>query len=549
MSNIFNSIRINKPKRNLFNLSHEVKTTGNIGDLIPFMCEPVYPGDKFKVTSEMLVKTMPLLAPIMHRVDVFQHFFFVPMRLIVPDWEEIITGGKNGDKLPTVPHVNVHTDYDTYNKYCGESTLADYLGFPTPPVNCPAFPDAKEKFGSARLFTSFPVAPFNAYQKIFWDYYRDENFIEDDDEFMYMQPTWVSCKTAEDIEKLKIFQLRKRAFRKDYFTSALPEPQRGVDVQLPINGEVEFGFKSNNTATLLRHQSGEPFLTTDTNVVANGGNFKAGNTQPLNVDNSAQLTGRVESSTLTINDLRKASRLQQWFERNARGGYRYIEQIFAHFGVRSSDARLQRAEFLGGCKVPFIVSEVLQQSQGTEDSPLGQQSGHGVAVNNQKGFTRSFEEHGFVFGILSIMPKTGYFQGYPKKFEMKDRFDFYWPEFAHLGEQEVKNKEVYHNFLNIPVDEDTFGYQSRYAQFKHRSDVVNGKFKSSLLYWHLARAFYPKDSFLNYTPNLNKDFIYPQDKEFNRIFPVEDGDNHFYIQIYNNVRALRPMPKYGTPQL
>ena len=227
--------------------------------------------------------------------------------------------------------------------------------------------------------------------------------------------------------------------------------------------------------------------------------------------------------------------------KNARGGSRYIESILSHFGVRSSDARLQRPEFLGGGSVPIQVSEVLQTAPATNNaggggttSPLANMAGHGIAVGSNANIEYRCEEHGFIMGIMSIMPKTAYYQGLNKMWSREDRFDYFWPEFAHLGEQEVALKEIY---TNTTTPENTFGYVPRYAEYKYLNDSVHGELKTSLEFWHLGRKF-------DTPPALNQTFIecVPSD----RIFAVQ-GEEHIYAIINHKVLAKRPMPYFGTP--
>lgn len=548
--NLFNSIKVNKPKRNLFNLSHESKLTADIGELLPFMVEMGYPGDVHKVTSEMLVKTMPMLAPIMHRVNVYQHFFFVPLRLIVPNSEEILTGGKDGTSRRQFPFLNISLPWKEYNGHFGKGSLADYLGFPTPT------PNSSGIYGQQLLHMQIPAYLYNAYNLIYNEYYRDETLSEEVPLFMQTTDININSQTITKREIDFPCTIKYRAFSKDYFTSSLPFAQRGPQVNLNGNGSVSFSNNSTVPQQILRTNGSGPVSGSDGLVTKNGQLYTASGEQvSLNVSNS--LDGSVANQNITINDLRQASRLQQWFERNARGGYRYIEQIFSHFGVKSSDARLQRPEYLGGCRVPVVVSEVLQQSQGTSDSPLGQQSGHAVSVNQQKGFKVRLEEHGIIMGILSIVPRAGYFQGVPRKFMFRDRFEMFWPEFGHLGEQPVYNDEIYHNFTNDELNNREFGYQSAYSYLKHNPDQVHGEFRDpqGLMYWHLARFFEPEQKdqtgYENFTVNLNESFLKIKPNSFDRIWPVETDvqRGHFYIQIYNNHRALRPMPRYGTPSI
>ena len=240
-----------------------------------------------------------------------------------------------------------------------------------------------------------------------------------------------------------------------------------------------------------------------------------------------------------MNELRRAEKLQQWLEKNARGGARYVEQILSHFGVVSSDARLQRPEYLGGGKTPVVISEVLQTSASQEDSAQGNPAGNGISVGTSHRFNKYFEEHGFIIGIMSVLPKTAYQQGLPRMFQRTDKFDYYYPEFAHLGEQEVLNSEVYLDPTGATYNRGTFGYQSRYAEYKYNADTVHGDFRESLNFWHLGRIFNTADPDGEGVgkPVLNKEFV--ESKPSNRIFNVTTDDvNHLWAEVYQDIKLL-----------
>ena len=262
----------------------------------------------------------------------------------------------------------------------------------------------------------------------------------------------------------------------------------------------------------------------------------------LDLDNSDHLFADLSGATASsINDLRRAFRLQEWLERNARGGARYIEIITAHFGVRSSDARLQRPEFLGGSSTPITISEVLQTSaNASEPTPQGNMAGHGVSVGSSNYVSYRAEEHGYIIGIMSVMPKTAYQQGVPKHFKKLDKFDYYWPSFANIGEQPIYNEELYHQ--NNPSDGEVFGYTPRYAEYKYIPSTVHGEFRTSLNFWHMGRIFSTK-------PTLNQDFIECDSAEVERVFNVLEGEEHLYVYLHNEVKATRLMPYYGTPTI
>lgn len=561
MANIFNSIRLKRPKRNVFNLSYENKLTMNMGELVPIMCMPIVPGDKFRVNTEALVRLAPLVAPMMHRVNVYTHYFFVPNRLVWNEWEDFITKGIDGEDAPVFPRFRIVSSWNQFasEENCsaafGDSTLWDYLGLPSV-AGCgsKSFPNLVNKNGVV-IPNEFEVSalPFRAYQLIYNEYYRDQNLTDPIDFAL------TSGLANTDFDRLTV--LRRRAWEKDYFTSALPWLQRGPEVTVPINGgqtglDVYYQSPGANKGQVWRDQLGRNWdigATYDPTLIAypgqqpNQGQYvatKVGGTANDNrapeLDPNGTFKVDVDEMGVSIQDLRTSNALQRWFERNARGGSRYIEQILAHFGVRSSDARLQRPQFLGGGKMPIAVSEVLQTSSTDATSPQANMAGHGISAGVNNGFKHYFEEHGYVIGLMSIMPRTGYQQGVPRDFTKFDNMDFYFPEFAHLSEQEIKNQELY--ISNDPTyNGGTFGYTPRYAEYKYHESEAHGDFRGNMSFWHLNRIFSEK-------PNLNTTFV--ECNPSNRVFATsQTQDDKFWVQIYQDVKALRLMPKYGTPML
>lgn len=558
MANIFNSIRLKRPKRNVFNLSYENKLTMNMGELVPIMCMPIVPGDKFRVNTEALVRLAPLVAPMMHRVNVYTHYFFVPNRLVWNEWEDFITKGIDGEDAPVLPFINLADTYSQFTSEAGvrasfgDSTLWDYLGLPT--LNGCGSKVYSGIINGVTVPNGFRISalPFRAYQMIYNEYYRDQN-LTDPVEFAL-----TSGSVTADLDKLLV--LRRRAWEKDYFTSALPWLQRGPDVSVPVGGAFgditidpsagyqRFVDKDGNPMNISSSSEAGMIQFAEAGHTPNiAGDLMAGNTNGSFAgqyhtwfDPNGTLKVNGDNAGISIQDLRTSNALQRWFERNARGGSRYIEQILAHFGVRSSDARLQRPQFLGGGKMPIAVSEVLQTSSTDNTSPQANMAGHGISAGVNNGFRHYFEEHGYVIGLMSIMPRTGYQQGVPRDFTKFDNMDFYFPEFAHLSEQEIKNQELYVS-NDASYNEGTFGYTPRYAEYKYHESEAHGDFRGNLSFWHLNRIFTDK-------PNLNTTFV--ECNPSNRVFATSDTeDDKFWVQIYQDVKALRLMPKYGTPML
>ena len=526
MAQIFDRIKLSKPKSSVFDLSHEKKLSLNMGDLVPVFLQETLPGDRFKVNMEHLIRFQPLLAPIMHRVNVYTHFFFVPNRLVWTDWEKFITGGSDGEQLPVFPRLKSQYTQAVKPEFA-RGTLPDYLGFPS--SSLPLTGDFK---------VDFSLLPFRAYQLIYNEYYRDQNLTPP------IEFSKASGLFAEEVERKKLLTLRKRAWEKDYFTSALPWAQRGDQLSVPITGVAPV-ISNGNNPTFVRTADGSipvPGETKLANALTEGMLQDFGS-QNISFGDETGLKADMSSvSASTINELRQAFSIQKWLEKNARGGSRYVEQILSHFGVHSSDARLQRPEYLGGGKTPVVISEVLQNSASTDNSPQGQMVGHGISVGNTNEFRARFEEHGFVIGIMSIIPRTSYQNGLPRVFQKYDKFDYFFPDLAHLGEQPVKNSELYLDTtknLDDIENSGTFGYQPRYAEYRFVNDSVHGDMAGNLDFWHMGRKF-------TSLPPLNTSFV--QSDPTNRIFAVVDPTEHkLIVQTYCNFQAIRPLPKFGTP--
>lgn len=548
--NQFDRVEIKKPAKNVFNLSHDVKATYNFDKLYPFLCQPIYPGDTFNCRAEVFMRAMPLLAPVMHNVDMHIFFFFCPMRLLwnenrKRDWKTFITGGEDGTAKPTLPYFTYPAVEAVDRSFVENRSLMDYMGFPTVAhANCHETQDAEH----------ICSLPFRAYQLIYNEYFRNQN-VQNEIEFSYD----AGAETPATIPAL--FNFRYKNWEKDYFTSCLPWQQRGEVVTLPVGLD---GAQLLGTVpiTVSQVQRG-----TDLAMLAmtNGDNaIKAGGT--TNTWNSlVQLKGNVNLGTTqvsftgasvgTINDFRACLRLQQWLENNARCGSRYIEQLLSHFGVTSSDARLQRPELLGGGKIPLIFTDIPQTSYGDGSSPdadgnvLGDLAGKGTLYGKTSGFKKYFEEHGVLMGICTIIPRTSYQDGLPRVWTQFDKTDWYFPEFAHLGEQAVLRKEVYYNpnepFVDSNDGQDgVFGYQGRFTELRYIPSSVHGQLKDDFQAWHFGRVF-------NTIQHLNSDFVTANSRV--NVFALEDvrngEDDPFVCQMHLDIKAVRPLPKYAIPTL
>ncbi|AXL15123.1 major capsid protein [Microviridae sp.] len=521
---IFNEILINKPKSNTFNLSHDRKMSMQMGTLTPTLVMDVLPGDKIKLNSTQMLRFAPMIAPVMHRIDVFTHFFFVPNRLTWSNWEDFITGGEDGLDNSVFPYIKCYSDTTK------PGSLTDYLGIPILPGS-----------STSTQKSEVSALPFAAYSLIFNEYYRDQNLIA-------KRPYELVDGYQGDSISEKLQDLQNRAWQHDYFTSALPWTQKGPEATIPLGTTADINFVS-GTSSKIKSMNGASYPNQKALQTLNGN--LTSDSPPiigtsLQMDNSANLQADLSTATASsINDLRQAFRLQEWLEKNARGGSRYIEVIKSHFGVTSSDARLQRPEYLGGGKSPVTISEVLQTSESgvasTDPTPQGNMAGHGINVGGSNNFSYYAQEHGYIIGIMSVMPKTAYFQGIPKHFKKFDKFDYYFPSFAHLGEQPITTEEIY--ATSSVKDDNVFGYTPRYAEYKHMLSSVHGEFRTTLEFWHMARKF-------DTQPYLNEEFINCDPTE--RIFAVQgtitDPVEQIYAHIFHDLKATRLMPYFGTPK-
>jgi hypothetical protein len=541
-----NSILVNKPKKNNFDLSHEVKMTGNMGYLMPCFIQDVIPGDSFKVDTQQLVRFSPLLAPMMHNVDFKLDYFFVPYRLVWDEWKDFITGGEDGNDLPSYPRFQVNP---TNKGYLLKSSLADYLGVPPTTTSAGTVGGAWNNTTPGTQYLS--LLPFRAYQLIYHEYFRDQNV---GTEYTQHTDSGIETSTVDLDDQLGI---RRTNWEKDYFTSSLPFLQRGAEVSLPLGdiAPIVYGDYSSITPDdggddyqfLRRPYSIDPTSFFSSTGVASSpsSNIYTDTGSIANIDLSGSHAVDLSSATgATINELRKASALQQWLELMARAGSRYREQIYAIFGEKIPDYTVQIPKYLGGGKTPIMISEVLStysNSSVSGDAPTGDMTGHALALGDNIGFTESFDEHGIILGLCRVIPKASYVQGLNRFWQKFDKFDHYFPQFANLGEQEVYNKEIF--VEGNTDDESIFGYQQRYAEYKYSQNRIAGDFRDSLAHWELSRRFSGS------APLLNQSFIECDESEVNRIFAINTEDDKIWMSLYHKVSAIRPIPYYSNPSL
>lgn len=519
----FQSVGGLKPRLTKWNLSYTKKFTTDMGKLIPIMCDECVPGDVWKIGNQCVIRFQPLLAPVLHEVSVYTHYFFVPYRLLWEDWEAFITGGDDGSFSGTLPSLK---DIQTSSgiaaaDYYGLGSLADYLYNIVPPYTVTGWTtEGTKNFGDDSV-CAFPI---QAYNLVWNEYYRDEN---------------VDAETDLD----NPYVLRRR-WKKDYFTSALPWRQRGIAPALPISTTIQNIWTNQSWANGDGHGSDLMFGTSSGNpfdvLIPSYASTFDGN---MNSKMAAGLSGVTGTSTsFDVNDLRLAFQLQKWLERSARSGARYTESLRAHFGVSPADDRLQRPEYIGGTKQGVVFSEVLQTSatgQTGAETPQGNLAGHGLVADS--GFAGKYrvKEYGLIMGIMSVVPKSTYSYGINRQWLRETRYDYYWPEFAHLGEQAVQFREIWENFSSSSDSKDIFGYQGRYDEMRYKPSTVHSGMRKTFDYWHLSREF-------SSCPHLNSDFL--ECNPSKRIFAVQDEDT-LIVNFANVLTALRPIPYIAEPGL
>lgn len=521
--------KIKMPARSYYDRTHDVKGDISMGLMYPVLHEEIIPGDTFELSDEMLIRMAPMIRPVMHEMTAYLRVFFVRNWTIMDDFEEMISAGPDGQSEITVP-----MNPDDYTVEVG--SVWDWLN-----VN-PGVYDAD----------MFSMLPLRAYNKVYNDWYRPQNQVPDEvdlDDNTMKRTTW----------------------ELDYFTSAFPFTQRGPQVVMPlgtyapiyIDGSKNIDDSGNSNPTIYINSKNFKIggVEYDSNLVLdNNNNSTFIQAEPYDLTgatytrNTSLFADLASVSGIPINDWRNYLQVQSWMELNALGGVRYPELVLAHFGVVTPDSRVERAEYLGSMKVPVVVSEVLQTSQSTEQSPQANMAGHGIGANARRLFKRSFTEHGWLIGILTFVPKSGYQQGIPMEYQRQSALDFPWPLFTRLGMRDIPIKALYtgayldaegnlttpDNGTWTPVDNpnETFAYNIIYDELRYKSNTVHGKFRTDLSFWHLNRLFKTK-------PVFNKDFVEckPNTERIKEVTTESDA----FVQILHRLKCYRELPKSPTP--
>ena len=523
-------------KRSKFSLSHYRLFSGRMGMLMPIGITECLPGDTFQQATSVFLRCSPLVTPVMHPVHVTVHHWFIPTRLLWDDWEDFITGGPDGLNVSVMPTIKAPAEGGF-----AIGSLADYMAIPS------GIPDLE-----------VCALPFRAYALLYNECYRDQDL---------EQELPISLESGEDTTTNTALQ--RCDWARDYFTTARPWPQKGPAVSVPVNltaageptislvGEGSPTFSvSGKGATLSgqtlrvsydksQTQTGGP-VNFGTDVVIPGGTASGGSQgadsgmASFVWDNPALRvnfqSGNPELGSVDINQLREAFALQRFEEHRALYGSRYVEYL-RYLGVKSSDARLQRPEYLGGSRQTIQFSEVLQTAPGGDD-PVGALKGHGIGAMRTNRYRRFFEEHGYVITVMMVRPISVYMQGLSRMWNRRVKEDYYQRELQHIGQQEVLTKELYAGNSEGPTADDTvFGYQNRYDEYRWHESYVSGEFRTILNSWHMARDFANE-------PVLNADFI--NAVPTTRIFSAQQNDT-LYCMANHSIQARRLMAKYGNP--
>lgn len=521
--------------RSSFKRPHSHKTTFNTGDIVPIYADEVLPGDTCKMHTASLVRMTTPINPVMDNAWMDTYYFFVPRRLVWDHWKEFM--GENTTDAWTqevdyqIPQLT--TPEGGWNK----GTVGEKL------------------YGIQGRQGSVDACYARAFALIYNEWFRNENIIEPAEVSTGDATTTGSNGTDYVTDLQKGGALPKAGKYADYFTRALPEPQKGPDVYLPLGVKAPVYNRQEiippdiaQFPQMYRDAHGTGYsgllTTNDQGLVSAGYQPEGGYTgEGTNVYSSNLWADLSKASAATINQLRQAFAVQRLYERDALGGTRYTEMLKAHFGVTSSDARLQRPEYLGGKRVPINITQVIQQSATNETSPQGTAAAYSLTVDNHDDFTKSFEEHGIIIGVAVIRTEHTYQQGIERKFSRKNRTDFYFPELSNIGEQYIKNKEIFAQ--GTSEDEEAFGYQEAWAEYRYSQNKVTGELNSdyalSLDSWTYADDY-------SRLPTLSQAWEVETDENVARTLAIQTQDQ-WIADFYFDQTWVRPMPIYSIPSL